>query len=175
MESPTFNGVSSPREQPGRSVTYRQHWEAATTRTPSVIAIEPHDGADVLARVRTAAAAGTDVILLTPRRDALAVTAALHHGARSYICLQPQPSSASAVQQVAVLPRPRIGEALALSEREREIVQGLADGLSNTEIGKNLNISALTVKSHLARIGSKLHLGDRAAIVACVLRAGLID
>ena len=73
------------------------------------------------------------------------------------------------------IPRPRTIDVLHLSEREREIVQGLANGLSNNDIGEQLGISALTVKSHLARIGQKLQLGDRAAIVACVLRAGLIE
>lgn len=144
-----------------------------TSHSRAVITIEPGDGLDVLPRARQATADGFDVILLTPRRDALAVTAALHHGVRAYIVTASAHTPTTSV--VPLLPQPRASEVLALSEREREIVQGLADGLSNTDIGAKLGISALTVKSHLARIGTKLHLGDRAAIVACVLRAGLIE
>lgn len=148
-------------------------------RSSSVLTVEPTDSADVLSLVRTAAKAGTDVILLTPRRDSLAVTAALHNGARSYICVtaaeESAPAEPSPHPRTPLIPSPRPAALLALSERERQIVQGLANGLSNTDIGAALGISALTVKSHLARIGGKLQLGDRAAIVACVLRAGLIE
>jgi len=41
-------------------------------------------------------------------------------------------------------------------------------------IGDELGLSALTVKSHLARISRKLGTGDRAELVAIALRAGLL-
>src|SRR3712207_7679149 len=41
-------------------------------------------------------------------------------------------------------------------------------------IGEALNLSALTVKSHLSRIGRKLGTGDRAQMVALAMRAGVI-
>src|SRR5881409_2804749 len=50
----------------------------------------------------------------------------------------------------------------------------VADGLSNKEIGETLGLSALTVKSHLARIARKLGTGDRAEMVAMAMRAGVI-
>jgi DNA-binding NarL/FixJ family response regulator len=61
-----------------------------------------------------------------------------------------------------------------LSEREVEVLQLVADGNSNRDIGVALSLSALTVKSHLARIGRKLGTGDRAEMVAVALRAGVI-
>lgn len=61
-----------------------------------------------------------------------------------------------------------------LSAREVEVIQLVAEGRSNKWIGEQLMLSALTVKSHLARIGRKLGTGDRAHIVAMALRAGVI-
>jgi DNA-binding NarL/FixJ family response regulator len=61
-----------------------------------------------------------------------------------------------------------------LSGREVEVLQRVADGSSNKEIGQVLGLSALTVKSHLSRIGRKLGTGDRAQMVALALRAGAI-
>ena len=48
----------------------------------------------------------------------------------------------------------------------------VCDGKSNKEIGDLLGLSALTVKSHLARIARKLGTGDRAEMVALAMRAG---
>lgn len=62
-----------------------------------------------------------------------------------------------------------------LSAREIEVLRLVADGRSNKWIGESLSLSALTVKSHLARIGRKLGTGDRAHMVALALRAGVIS
>lgn len=62
-----------------------------------------------------------------------------------------------------------------LSAREIEVIRLVADGRSNKWIGDRLSLSALTVKSHLARIGRKLGTGDRAQMVALALRAGVIS
>ena len=61
-----------------------------------------------------------------------------------------------------------------LSAREIEVLRLVADGKSNKQIGETLSLSALTVKSHLARIARKLGTGDRAEMVALVMRAGII-
>ena len=59
-----------------------------------------------------------------------------------------------------------------LSAREIQVLQLVADGKSNKDIGDELGLSALTVKSHLARIARKLGTGDRAEMVATALRSG---
>ena len=51
----------------------------------------------------------------------------------------------------------------------------MADGRSNKDVGESLGLSALTVKSHLARIARKVGTGDRAEMVIVALRAGVID
>jgi DNA-binding NarL/FixJ family response regulator len=61
-----------------------------------------------------------------------------------------------------------------LSGREIEVLRLVADGQSNKQIGEQLGLSALTVKSHLARIARKLGTGDRAEMVAMAMRAGVI-
>lgn len=64
--------------------------------------------------------------------------------------------------------------ATALSGREVEVLQLVADGRTNKQIGDDLGLSALTVKSHLARMGRKLGTGDRAEMVAHGMRGGVI-
>lgn len=61
-----------------------------------------------------------------------------------------------------------------LSSREVQVLQSVADGRSNHEIGAELGLSALTVKSHLSRIGRKLGTGDRARMVVLAMRAGVV-
>ena len=50
----------------------------------------------------------------------------------------------------------------------------MSQGKTNKEVGASLGLSALTVKSHLARIARKLGTGDRAAMTYTALRRGLI-
>lgn len=61
-----------------------------------------------------------------------------------------------------------------LSGREVEVLRLVAEGQSNKAIGVAMGLSALTVKSHLARIARKLGTGDRAGMVAVALRTGII-
>lgn len=62
----------------------------------------------------------------------------------------------------------------ALSLREVQVLQSVADGHPNHRIGAELGLSALTVKSHLSRIGRKLGTGDRAQMVVLAMRAGVV-
>ncbi|HMO11724.1 MAG TPA: LuxR C-terminal-related transcriptional regulator, partial [Actinotalea sp.] len=61
-----------------------------------------------------------------------------------------------------------------LTAREVGVLQLVADGQSNKQIGEALELSALTVKSHLARISRKLGTGDRAEMVAYGIRNQLL-
>jgi DNA-binding NarL/FixJ family response regulator len=64
---------------------------------------------------------------------------------------------------------------LVLSEREVEVLQHVADGLSNKEIADALTISEKTVKAHLRTIFRKLEVGDRAQAVAYAMRRGWVE
>ena len=61
-----------------------------------------------------------------------------------------------------------------LSHRELEVLQLVAQGQTNNNIGQALYLSPLTVKSHLTRIGRRLGTGDRAHMIASALRARVI-
>ncbi len=61
-----------------------------------------------------------------------------------------------------------------LTERELQVLRGMADGHSNAEIGKQLFVSEDTVKTHARRLFRKLGARDRAHAVAAGFRAGLV-
>jgi DNA-binding NarL/FixJ family response regulator len=61
-----------------------------------------------------------------------------------------------------------------LTDREREILRLVAQGLSNAEIAGRLVISPLTAKTHVSNILRKLDCRDRAALVALAYETGLI-
>ena len=62
----------------------------------------------------------------------------------------------------------------ALTEREREILSLVAHGLTNDDIARDLVISPATVKTHVARIMSKLGAHDRAQLVVAAYESGLV-
>lgn len=70
------------------------------------------------------------------------------------------------------IPRPDPPELRLLTEREREILVLIGLGRNNAEIGSELLIGEATVKTHITRIFSKLHLRDRVhAVVYCYTHA----
>jgi DNA-binding NarL/FixJ family response regulator len=62
----------------------------------------------------------------------------------------------------------------ALTERELQVLRGMADGKSNAEIGRELFVSEDTVKTHARRLFRKLGARDRAHAVAAGFRSGLV-
>lgn len=105
------------------------------------------------------------VVVLSGKADARAIHATLTCGVRSVIVHHEE--------EPAQNPTPPPG-AVVLSERELEVLRMVADGQTNRTVGEHLGLSALTVKSHLARIARKLGCGDRAEMVATAIRKGYI-
>jgi DNA-binding NarL/FixJ family response regulator len=80
------------------------------------------------------------------------------------------------IAEFAARPDPRTPPAqlAELTEREREILQLVAAGLSNADIARRLVISPLTAKTHVARILAKLDCHDRAQLVALAYETGFV-
>ena len=62
-----------------------------------------------------------------------------------------------------------------LTPREMEVLQCIAQGLSNAEIAGNLFITERTVKAHVSNLLSKLHLSDRTQAAVYAWREGLVE
>lgn len=107
-------------------------------------------------------------MVLTTSDDPYSVRAAISAGVRSYLV-------STATSGVPMRVGEGRGEGVdSLSAREIQVLQLVADGKSNKDIGEELGLSALTVKSHLARIARKLGTGDRAEMVVTAMRAGAV-
>lgn len=147
-------------------------------------------GLDLLAELRSAGWAR--LVVLSAADDPYSVRAAFVAGAQGYLLKTASPvmviDGVRRVLDGGVYADPSVASLLAaglratpsdsgvseLSGREIEVLRLVSDGKSNKEIGENLGLSALTVKSHLARIARKLGTGDRAEMVALAMRAGVI-
>jgi two-component system, NarL family, nitrate/nitrite response regulator NarL len=117
------------------------------------------------------------VILLARRASRRELVTLLTGGLRGAVATEPNAgpgagSSVSAAPESA--PAPFARSRPELTSRELSVLRLVADGFSNRAIGEELGLSALTVKSHLARISRKLGTGDRAALVAISIRTGLL-
>jgi DNA-binding NarL/FixJ family response regulator len=80
------------------------------------------------------------------------------------------------IQQFTRIPRtapPR--ELEHLTQREIDVFRSVARGLSNLEIGRELFISEMTVKTHVTHILQKLNLRDRVQAVVLAYQTGLFD
>ena len=119
-------------------------------------------------------------LVLSSTEDPYTVRAALAAGVRAFLVTASSggPAAARATRSPTrsrpARGRPGSPAPEALSGREVEVLQLVADGRSNKEIGEALGLSALTVKSHLARIARKLGTGDRAEMVVVAMRAGVV-
>lgn len=158
--------------------------EAVATHRPDVAVIDVSmpDGStlDVLASLLTASPA-TGVLVLSATDDPAAVATALERGARGFLSKEAEAESiAGHVREIAAgrtVLDSRSAAAVAaglrgpvqndqtLSARELEVLQLVADGKSNPQIGEALFVAASTVKTHLDRIYAKLGVSDRAAAV----------
>ncbi len=81
-------------------------------------------------------------------------------------------------QEVNPTPQPVLVGAVrsgGITERERQILSWLREGMSNNEVGVVLGISALTVKNHVQKILRKLNAANRAQAVARAMSMNLLD
>lgn len=145
------------------------------------------DGSGLTLLSETRAAGWPNGLALSAADDIGAVRNALAGGVKGYVVtgtrtnigLPSRPGAAPIGSAARMHRRPpgapsHPGGYRELSGREVEVLRLVAEGQSNKAIGVSMGLSALTVKSHLARIARKLGTGDRAGMVAVALRTGII-
>ena len=81
------------------------------------------------------------------------------------------PEAAQSLVETANLPPP---PGLDLTEREREVLALMIEGLNNTQIAGRLTVSPSTIKSHVSNILSKLGVASRTEAVTLALRSHII-
>ncbi|MBE0011219.1 response regulator [Arthrobacter sp. AET 35A] len=162
---------------------------AAAATAPDVVLMDLRmplvDGANATARILTAQP-GTKVLVLTTYDGDSDIVRAVEAGAVGYLLKDtPGDTIISAVFAAArgetvlappiaakLVSRMRAPEAPALSPREREVLQCVAEGLSNPDIAAKLYIAETTVKTHLLRIFAKLDVDDRTRAVVVAMERG---
>lgn len=134
------------------------------------------------------------IIIITVSDDFTHLFEALKRGAQGYLLKNIQPSSwrdyiLSIVQEEAPMPKELAMKILAemnhtqrkesqvnpLSQREKEVLKLVSEGLSNKDIARKLSISEHTVKNHLKKIMHKLHLENRVQLTKYAYQKGLVN
>ncbi len=129
----------------------------------------------------------TAVLIFTAYSERMLLSRGLESGAKGYILKEaPHETLLRAIERIAsgdgfvdpaLMPAFLTGKDKEdmLTAREREILQLLADGMSNSDVAAKLFISQETVKSHVRHILTKLEADTRTHAVAIALRDAIID
>lgn len=141
-------------------------------------------GIDTLIAIRSEFPAARVLLLSTFEGD-VEIQRALEAGARGYLLKTMPPADLLAAIRDVHAGRRRIPTAVAarlaehlgeesLTAREKEVLQQVAGGNRNRDIGERLSISEETVKVHIKHIMEKLGAKDRTEAVALALRRGIL-
>jgi len=151
-------------------------------------------GVDATRRICKGGVNGTQVLVLSMHDDRSCVEEVLRAGASGYVVKDAAPaelinaidavrsgesylSPAITHQVVNALARPgerATSAAASLTDREREVLQLIAEGLSSKEIAQKLGVSLKTVESHRANLMEKLDIHKVSGLVRFAIRAGLV-
>ncbi len=149
-----------------------------------VLALTVHEDKQYFMEMLAAGASG----YLTKQAAADELVAAIHAVAGGNIYLQPALARwlledyQRLARQVGIQPRVQEEESDegvvgldALSARERQVLELVAQGMSNHDIGAKLNLSHKTIARHRERIMAKLKMHSRTELVKFAIRTGLIS
>jgi DNA-binding NarL/FixJ family response regulator len=165
--------------------------ELIQTMKPQVALLDvrmPRMSGIEIARESLRTTPGTGILLYTGYAERALMIEALDAGARGFVLKEaPLPDLVRAVETVAqgmtyvdpvlagVIASAEVATQIpSLSQRQREVLRLLADGLKNEEIGKRLFISPETVRTHVRKAMAKLEADTRTEAVATALRQSLI-
>lgn len=147
---------------------------AISERWPEVpiLAVTTLDGRDTVLPMLSAGASGY-LLKDSSAESILAGVREVHNGESS---LSPRIASLLVQHVRSTEVPPGAAEALEpLTERETEVLERLAEGMSNAEIAQRLIVSEGTVKAHLGHIMTKWGVRDRVQILVTAARVGLVD
>jgi DNA-binding NarL/FixJ family response regulator len=163
--------------------------ELAERRKPNVVIMDVRmpgmDGLEAT-KLLTERVPESAVLIFTAYSERSLLTRGLDSGAKGYVPKEaPHETLLRAIEKVATgegYVDPALMPAFlsgkdddTLTGREREILQLLADGMSNADVATKLFISQETVKSHVRHILAKLEADTRTQAVAIALREAIID
>ena len=164
--------------------------EMAERRKPNVVIMDVRmpgmDGLEAT-KLMTEKVPDTAVLIFTAYSERSLLSRGLESGAKGYVLKEaPHETLLRAIEKVAsgegyvdpaLMPAFLAGKDQTdmLTTREREILQLLADGMSNADVAQRLFISQETVKSHVRHILTKLEADTRTHAVAIALREAIID
>jgi DNA-binding NarL/FixJ family response regulator len=179
----------------GEASDGREAVRQAVLLTPDVVIMDlqlPHLHGTEATRQIVARQPAVAVLVLTMFEDDDTVFAAIRAGAIGYLVKGADGADILAAVRAAAAGQPVFGAALAgrlrrwfaappkrdtpfpqLSTRELEILDHLAAGLSNGEIGRLLHLSSKTVANNVSAILNKLHLSQRGQAIVRAREAGL--
>lgn len=127
------------------------------------------------------ASPGLGIVAHGARAERQAATEAIRAGATAYVAKSSAAEQlnravdAAADSETFVDPAANGNGRAALTRRQRQILQLIADGHSTTQVAKRLGLSSETVRTHTKAALSRLGARDRAHAVAIGLRGSLID
>lgn len=167
----------------GEAATGQEAINLAAALRPDVVLMDLQlgdgmDGVEAIRRIRSVAEPPRVLVLTTYDTDA-DITRSIEAGATGYLLKAESADELYAAIRVAAAGRTALSAPVAdrmmaqlraprpaLTDRERDILEQLAQGLGNREIARRLFISEATVKTHLGRIYEKLGVDTRAGAVA---------
>jgi NarL family two-component system response regulator LiaR len=178
----------------GEAASGQEGVELAVRLLPDVVLMDlvmpEMDGIEATRRVK-AASPSTQVIVLTSYSEDERIFPAIKAGALSYLLKEIGPEdlvrAIRAARRGEATLHPTVAARLMqelsgartspldeLTEREREVLACIAQGMSNAKIADYLIIGERTVKTHVSNILSKLHLQDRTQAALLALRERLV-
>ncbi|HSI98269.1 MAG TPA: response regulator transcription factor [Gaiellaceae bacterium] len=183
----TFDGV----ELVGAAANGEEAVALSAEREPDVVLMDLEmpalDGIEATRRIK-AAQPGVAVVVLTSFSDRERILRAIDAGAAGYLLKDAEPQElAKAIEAAArgdAPLDPKAARALlsarrdaspadALSDREREVLAMVAEGLQNKVIAQRLSISEKTVKAHLTSVFRQIGVTDRTQAALWAERNGL--
>lgn len=163
------------------------------------IRMKDGDGLQCLPQIKEASP-GTSVIMLTTYANPGYLARAINSGASGYLSKETDPAQIVRVVRAAaagdsLIDRTLLEAALShaldsgalppetaadmpvdpLSERERDVLRLIVNGLNNSTIAETLSVSLPTVKTHVQHILHKLHVSDRTQAALLAVRMGLVS